>query len=197
MNASNGMGQRGGDAEPGAERAPSAPVKRRQKVVGAMVDYYLDFIYLAFFLVSFGWYRRLILAEYDILYLNYWVPLIEAAVLAKVIMIGDTLRFGRGWERHPLLIPTLLRTVLFSLYVVIFSIGERTVSGLLHGKGLAEGWAELVSKGRYELLAQGIIIFCAFVPFFAFKELEVVLGKEKLRDLFWRRGAAAVEAERT
>lgn len=176
--------------------APPAPGQWKRKIVDEMVDYYLDFTYLAFFLVAFGWYRRLILAEYDIRYLNYWVPLIEAAVLAKVIMIGDLVRFGRRWERHPLLIPTLFRTVLFSFYVVIFSVIERTVSGLLHGKGLWEGLAEIASKGRYELLAQAVIIFGAFVPFFAFKELEIVLGKQRLRDLFWRRGAAAIEHER-
>ena len=60
-----------------------------------MVEYYLNFVYLAFFLVAFTWYRRLTLAEYDIQFLEYWVPLIEAAVLAKVIMVGDLLGLGQ------------------------------------------------------------------------------------------------------
>jgi hypothetical protein len=171
------------------------PAAWRQRIIDGIVEFYLDFLYLAFFLVAFAWYRRLILAEYDIHYLNYWVPLIEAAVLAKVIMLGDLMRFGHGLERRPLLVPTLWRTLLFSLYVAIFSVIERTVSGLLHGKGPGAGLAELADKGRYELLAQCVIVFCAFVPFFAFKELEVVLGKEKLRNLFWRRGAAAMLEE--
>ncbi|MDX2167686.1 MAG: hypothetical protein SF182_11505 [Deltaproteobacteria bacterium] len=179
----------------GRERSDDQMPGWRQRIVDAIVEFYLDFLYLAFFLVAFAWYRRLILAEYDIHYLNYWVPLIEAAVLAKVIMLGDLMRFGHGLERRPLLVPTLWRTFLFSLYVAIFSVIERTLSGLLHGKGLGAGLAELADKGRYELLAQCIIVFCAFVPFFAFKELEVVLGKEKLRDLFWRRGAAAMLEE--
>lgn len=161
----------------------------KRKVVDEMVEYYLNFVYLAFFLVAFAWYRRLILAEYDILYLNYWAPLIEAAVLAKVIMVGDMLRFGRGLERRPLLVPTLLRTVVFSVWVAVFSLLERTVRGLLRGEGLAAGVVDLANKGRNELLAECIVIFCAFVPFFAFKELEEVLGKEKLRELFWRRDA--------
>ena len=169
----------------------------KRKVVDEMVEYYLNFVYLAFFLVAFAWYRRLILAEYDILYLNYWVPLVEAAVLAKVIMVGDMLRFGRGLERKPLLFPTLFRTVLFSVYVGVFSVLERTARGLLHGKGLTAGLADLASKGRNELLAECVVIFCAFVPFFAFKELEGVLGKDKLRDLFWSRGVhTAPEGER-
>lgn len=183
-------------ARPDPEPSPPPSAGWKRTLREGVVEYYLDFTYLAFFLVAFAWYRRLILAEYHIHYVNYWVPLIEAAVLAKVIMIGDLLRFGHGMERRPLLVPTLFRTVLFTLYVAIFSLLERTLAGLLHGNGLMAGWIELADKGRYELLAQCIIIFCAFVPFFAFKELEAVLGKDTLRDLFWRRGAAAMAARR-
>jgi hypothetical protein len=160
----------------------------KRKIIDEMVEYYLNFVYLAFFLVAFAWYRRLILAGYGIVYTNYWVPLVEAAVLAKVIMVGEMVRLGRGMERKPLLFPTLFRTVLFSVWVGVFSVLEGTARGLLHRKGLTAGLAELASKGRYELLAKCVVIFCAFVPFFAFKELEGILGKHTLRDLFWRRG---------
>ena len=169
----------------------------KRKIVDEMVEYYLNFMYLAFFLVAFAWYRRLILAEYDILYLGYWVPLVEAAILAKVIMVGELVPFGRGLQRKPLLVPTFFRTVLFAVYVAMFSVLERTVRGLLNGKGLTAGLADLASKGRNELLAECVVIFCAFVPFFAFKELEEVLGKDKLRALFWSRGeATAPQGER-
>ena len=162
----------------------------RGKIAEEIVDYILNFVYLAFFLVAFGWYRRLILAEYAIPYLNYGVPLIEAAVLAKVIMVGDLMRLGRGLKETPLLVPTLYRTVVFSALVGVFSVLEQTVRALLHGKGVTDGLAEMASKGRYELLAQCVVIFGAFVPFFAFKELEAVLGRDELRNLFWRRAPA-------
>ena len=159
-------------------------------IVHEIVEYFFNFVYLAFFLVAFTWYRRLILAEYAIPYLNYWVPLIEAAVLAKVIMVGDMVHLGRRLERTPLLVPTLYRTVVFSAFVGVFSVLEHMVGALLHGKGVMEGLAEVASKGRYELLAQCVVIFAAVVPFFAFKELEGVMGPDKLRDLFWRRATA-------
>lgn len=159
----------------------------KRKIVEETVDYFFNFVYLGFFLVAFTWYRRLILAEYSIVYLDYWVPLVEAAILAKVIMVGDILRLGRGLERAPLLLPTFYRTLMFSVWVAVFSVLEHAAGGLLHGKGLTGGLAELADKGRYELLAECVVIFGAFVPFFAFKELERVLGKDRLRDLFWRR----------
>ena len=176
-----------------ASEAPSAGWRRR--ILSEMIEYYFDFLYLAFFLVAFAWYRRLVLAEYDITYLGYGIPLVEAAVLAKVIMIGDLVPMGRGFQRQPLIIPTVFRSVLFSFYVLIFSLVEHTLIGLLHGKGWLAGVLEMESKGRYELLAQCVIIFGAFVPFFAFKELEKVLGKDRLRSLFWRNPDAASAGE--
>jgi hypothetical protein len=44
--------------------------------------------------------------------------------------------------------------------------------------------------GKDELLARCMIMFVAFIPFFAFEELERVLGEGKLSKLFFRRRSA-------
>ena len=158
----------------------------KQKVIHEMIEYYINFLYMAFFLVAFTWYRRLILAEYHILYTSYWFPLIEAAVLAKVIMVGDILHLGRGLEHKPLILPTLYRTVVFSVWVGFFSVLEHTARGLLHREGLTAGFFELVSQDWHELAAKCLVTFFAFIPFFGFKEVELVLGEGKIRALFFR-----------
>lgn len=158
----------------------------KQKVIHEMIEYYFNFLYMAFFLVAFTWYRRLILAEYHILYTNYWFPLIEAAVLAKVIMVGDILHLGRGLEHKPLILPTLYRTVVFSVWVGFFSVLEHTVRGLLQGKGLTGGFFELESQDWHELVAKCLMTFFAFIPFFGIKELGLVLGEGKIHALFFR-----------
>jgi hypothetical protein len=135
----------------------------------------------------------LILAEYHVQYTNYWFPLIEAAVLAKVIMVGDLLRLGRGLEDKPLILPTLYRTVVFSVWVGLFNLLEATVRGLLHRQGLLGGFEAIASKGQYELLAGCVVTFVAFIPFFAFKEAERVLGEGTLLALFWRRGTLGAD----
>jgi hypothetical protein len=159
----------------------------KRKVLHEMIEYYINFIYLAVFLGLFTWYRRLILAEYQISYVNYGVTLIEALVLAKVIMIGDVLRLGRGFEEKPLIFPTIYKTVVFSVWVWLFNVVEHTVRGLLRGEGLAGGIEEIVGRGKYELLARCMVIFFAFIPFFAFRELGQLLGEGKLREMFFRR----------
>ena len=71
-----------------------------------LIDYWIVVLYLACFFAVFTWYRRLILAEYQIAYLHYGVSVVEALVLAKVILIGEGLRLGRGLEDKPLIVPT-------------------------------------------------------------------------------------------
>jgi hypothetical protein len=161
----------------------------KQKVAHEITEYFMNFIYLALLFGVFTWYRRLILAEYHIGYVHYGFSLFEALVLAKVIMLGDILKLGRGLESKPLIFPTLYQTVVFTVWVAFFAVFEGTVVGLLHGKGLAGGFSEILSRGRYELLARCLMVFFAFIPFFAFRETERVLGQGKVRELFFRNRA--------
>lgn len=152
-------------------------------------EYFFNFAFLAVFLVAFAWYRRLILAAYHIHYVGYWAPLIEAAILAKVIMIGDVLRIGRRVNNQPLAVVTIYRTVVFSVLVLLFSFLEHIVGALIHGRSAAEGIAEFTSKGMDELLAWYLLILVAFLPFFAMKEIERAFGAEEVRRRFFRRRA--------
>jgi hypothetical protein len=161
----------------------------REKLYHELVEYWMNVCYLALVFAAFTQYRRFVLAAYDITYTNYWVAVIEALILAKVIMIGAVLRLGRGLEQKPLIIPTIYKTVVFTLFVGLFSIGEHALKGLWQGKGLTGGLVEFLGKGHHELLGHSLVVFVAFIPFFAVKELGRVLGEEKIRDLFFRRRA--------
>jgi hypothetical protein len=160
--------------------------KWRRILVHEMFEYFFNFAFLAVFLVAFAWYRRLILATYNIQYLGYWAPLIEAAILAKVVMIGDVLRLGRSFQNKPLAVITLYRTVVFTIFVVLFFFLEHIVGAMIHGKTAADGLAEIANKGIYEVLAWCVLIVAAFLPFFAMKEVERVFGAEKVRGMFFR-----------
>jgi hypothetical protein len=161
--------------------------KWRKILAHEMFEYFFNLAFLSFFLVSFAWYRRLLLASYHIEYTGYWAPLVEAAILAKVIMIGDALRVARGLRNWPLAVPAIYRTVMFSLLVVLFSILEHVGNALFHGKKAADGIAELTNTGWEGLLAWYVLIIVAFLPFFTVKEIEAAFGPSKVRGLFFSR----------
>jgi hypothetical protein len=162
----------------------------KKRILRELVQYWTNVIYLAIFFGAFAWYRRFILAHYDISYLNYGTAIVEALILAKVIMLGDALGLSRGLEDRPLIYPTLYKAIVFSCFVGVFAILEHILGGLLKGKGVAGGLAELWREGKYEIIARCLINFLAFIPFFAFRELRTVLGEGKLHQLFFRRRAA-------
>lgn len=168
----------------------------KQKARTEFIEYWIVVAFLAWFFGVFAWYRRFLLAEYHITYTHYWIGLIEALVLAKLILIGDALRLGRRHDDKPLIVPTVWKAVVFSLLVAVFTVLEHTVEGLLRHRGVTAGFEELISKGKYELLGQSLIMFSAFVPFFACKELERVLGEGQLLKLFFRRRAVGSDRSR-
>jgi hypothetical protein len=162
----------------------------KQRLIHATIEYWINFLSLAVFFVVFTWYRRLVLAEYNISYVHYGIGLVEAAVLAKIVLLGDVLHIGRRLDDLPLVFPTIYKAVVFGICVAVFGVFEHMVSGYVHGIGLAGGFHELLSKGSDELFARCLVTFFVFVPFFAFKQLERVLGETKIRALFFRRRAA-------
>ena len=162
-------------------------------IVHETFEYFFHFVFLAVFLVTFTWYRRLILANYHIQYHNYWMPLIDAAILAKVIMLGDAMHLGERLRGKPLAVITLYQTVAFSVLVILFSLAEHTVEAMLHGKTALDGIAEIAEQGIDNLLAGCVVILAAFVPFFAMKQVEKAFGVERVRRMFFLSGAAATE----
>jgi hypothetical protein len=161
----------------------------KQRLAHEFVQYWITVAYLVVFFGAFAWYRRFVLAEYQISYMHYGSAIIEALILAKVILVGDALGLNRGYENKPLIYPTLGKAVVFSIFVGIFAILEHMIEGLIHGTGIAGGLAALWSEGRDEIISRCLVTFFAFIPFFAFRELALVLGEGKLRRLFFRRSA--------
>ncbi len=161
--------------------------KWRKILATEMFEYFFNFAFLLVFLWAFTWYRRLILAEYHIQYSGYWAPLLQAAILAKIVMIGDALHLGRKFQNKPRAITALYRTVVYSILVVLFSFAEHIIGAKIHGKTAADGIAEIANKGIDEILAWCVVFFAAFLPFFLLKEVERAFGVEKVRGMLFRR----------
>jgi hypothetical protein len=174
---------------------PHAEAGLKQKLSREMKQFLVIFLYLGVLIGAFNTYRWLIMAEYHVGYFVYGYSLIEALVLAKVILTGESLGIGERFSGRPLIFATLYKTMLFALAVLVISILEHLITGFLHGKGLA-GIVQEVISGRYEMLGRILVMFVAFIPFFAFREAMQPLGEVNLFDLFFRSRAAALPPSR-
>jgi hypothetical protein len=142
------------------------------------------FAFLAFMFCAFLTYRRLVLKEYGISYAHYGAGLIEAAIIAKVILFGQAMNLGKRIEDEPLIISVLVKSILYALFTALFTVLEDVVVGLLH----RESWHAIAQQGLAggpnEILGTTLMIMVAFIPFFAFWETGRVLGPGKLSEMF-------------
>jgi hypothetical protein len=75
----------------------------------------------------------------------------------------------------------MIKSIFYTLLVFVFHILEEVVMRIYHH----EPTGTVVQKfDLAEMTARSIIVFCAFVPLFAFREVSRVLGPGKLQALF-------------
>jgi hypothetical protein len=167
--------------------AKAAALKKR--AIEEFKVFWVTALYLWVFLGSFTVYRRLIVAELGVAYLHYGIALIEALVIAKVILIGRMFGFSRRFEDKPLIVPVLYKSILFGVFVLLFGVGEHAVEGWVHKQGVLGGLRDIGELGTYELAARVLMLMVAFVPFFAFWEMGRMLGMQKLEAMFFSESA--------
>ena len=160
----------------------------KQKAAHELKDFVLISFYLAFFFCALTTYAMVLLRKYEINYLNYSLAIINALIIAKVILIGEMAHLGRNVEARPLYQSVLYKSFVFGVLVFAFHFLEEFVKRLIHGEPRG---TVLHNIHLDDLMGQSLVIFCAFVPLFAFRELGRVMGEDKLHALFFKDGAAA------
>lgn len=177
------------------ERIAKPPGLKVRAIEGLKL-YVIIALYLWLFLGSITTYRRLIVAEAGIPYLHYGIAVIEALVIAKVVLVGRMFGFTRRFEDKPLVVPVLYKTILFGILVLLFGIVEHLVEGWIHKQGLVGGLRDIGELGAYEIGARALLLVVAFVPFFAFYEIARVLGAQKLAAMFFAKREVRGETQR-
>lgn len=152
--------------------------------------------YLAAFFVAFLTYRRLISREMGVTSFHYGFAVVEALIVAKVILIGKAIGVGRKSTARALVLAVLRSSVLYALLIGFFAVLEHLAEGLIHGKTFAASLEAIWSEGTDEILSRTLVLFVALIPFFAIWELDRVLGERKLFNLFFHGNRNLTDRER-
>ena len=170
-----------------SNEGPKAPAKEgmKQRAKHELKDFLIISVYLAFFFCALTAYTSLVLKKYEISPITYTFAIINALVISKVILIGEMVKIGRHAETRRLYQSVLYKSVIFGLLVLAFHFVEEFVKRLIHGEPAGTVYHEIDLD---QLVARSIIVFCVFIPLFAFIELRRVLGEEEFYTLFIRHG---------
>jgi hypothetical protein len=156
----------------------------KDKFMKEFIAYWINVAYLVVFFGVFISYKRLVLAEHNIIYTNWGIGIINALVLGKVVSIGNIMRLGSRFDNRPLVWSTLVRSVMFTVWLALFNAFELAIRGFFKTNTFDGIIDSLSHIGTYEYLGGSLIVFASFIPFFAFKELSRVLGPKMVLDLF-------------
>lgn len=150
----------------------------KQKVVHEFQEVAILTGYLAFFFCALSTYSMLLLGKFHISYFTYGTAIINALIIAKVILIGDALHAGTKYEGRALFYSAVWKAFVFGCLVFAFHLVEEMIKHFIHGKDTMAAFREIRVD---DLLSRSVVIFCTFIPLFIFRELKRVMGDES----FW------------
>ncbi len=168
----------------------------RQKLLGQSKEASGMFLYLWVLFALFTYHKALVLAQHGIPYKPFGVAFINAFILVKVMLLAEHLNFIRLRNR-PLVYPILQKSFTLAVIFILFNLAEEIVIGLWKGKTVAESLPKIGGGSPAEYIVVGLILAVALIPFFAFRELSLAIGKGVLGGLFLKGTREHARAENT
>lgn len=158
----------------------------KKKAVHELREYLLISLYLFVVFSLLVVHKSMILAEHHINYQLHGFALINALALAKVMLLAQDMHLADQFGDAPLIYPTLLKSLVFTVLLTCFKIAEDGIVGRLHGKNLHESLADIGDGSWSAILIISALLFVMLIPFFGFGELRRVFGADRLVGLFFR-----------
>lgn len=168
-----------------------APSEHRRNLMAKAISEFKRLVAIILYLwVIFGLYvlnETVILTKQHIDFSAHGFAIINAFVLAKVLLVAEDLGFGARFKDRPLVYPILYKALAFSILFIVFHICESVLGGLWHGKSAVESIPQIgggTLKGIFCVIG---IIFVSLIPFFAFREVGRIIGEDELWGLIFKR----------
>lgn len=163
--------------------APNSALK--QKPYEGLKNYLILVCYLWVVFALFALYRSVILSVHGIPFAPYGLALVNALVLAKVILFAR--KFVDKWFNEiPLFYTFLCKSAVYAVLLISLKTVEETAVGLWRGLSYEESIVVAIGHGTLTgALVLMAMLAVVLIPFFAFTELSKVLGKVELSALLF------------
>ncbi|NDH62668.1 MAG: hypothetical protein EBY18_13700 [Alphaproteobacteria bacterium] len=168
--------------------------KIKEKAVEEFRSFFVMALYLWFVFGLMMLNEAVILKKPSINFLAQGFAVINALVLAKVMLVADDLRFGRELDHLPLAWPILYKAVMFGLLFVVFHEVEHYVVGWFSGPSHALTLPTVGGGTWAGAACVWAIMSVSLAPFFAMREVSRLVGVGRVWRLMFQPGARAAFA---
>lgn len=149
----------------------SSKVSISKRIIDELIEFAVIAAYLYICFTAILFLKAAILKAEGVPFAPFGFAAIKALILAKFASIGHALHFGERFKNYPLIWPTLYRSLVFLVLLLVLSVIENVVAGLIHNEKIAESLAEMGGGTPSQMIATVFVMFLILIPFFAFRVL--------------------------
>jgi hypothetical protein len=139
------------------------------------------YLFVCFAVLLF--YRNAVLSEEGVTTISLGFAAGKALILGKFLLLGESAGIGKRWHASSLWIAILRQALLMWILLLVLSVLEEFLLGLLHGHSLAQTFADYRAHSVLEMLAKSVVLLMVLLPMIATIELSRALGPGVLRGL--------------
>ncbi len=163
--------------------------KLKERGLDEFRRFLIMFAYLWMVFALFVLNEAVILRKTDINFLAQGFALVNAAVLAKVMLLAEGLKLGRQLDHLPMIYPIVYKSALFSVLFIVFHGLEEIAVAAFASKPIAAHFPAIGGGTWIGAAFVWAIMAVSLLPFFALREISQVLGEGRLWALMFHRGA--------
>lgn len=176
--------------------SPAAKTSIRERAIDELKEFLLVAAYLYICFTALAYLKYAILQAHGIAFAPFGFAAVKAVICAKFMSVGHALRLGERYKTQALIWPTLHRSLVFLVLLLVLNLLEEIAVGLLDHRTLADSIAAVGGGTFHQVIATAAIMLLILIPFFAFRSLGEVIGGRILLRLFFepRRNTANAQA---
>jgi uncharacterized membrane protein YjfL (UPF0719 family) len=130
-------------------------------------------------------YKLSVIPADDMRLLPFGTAAIKALIIGKFIMIGKALKVGVRTKIDTLLHRIAWKSLAILLLLLICTLLEELIVGLVHGQAIYDMVADLIDRPWLQNVAPSIVMLVVLVPMISFEEIDITLGKGKLKSMLF------------
>jgi hypothetical protein len=166
-----------------------------EKIVDELKEFLAVAAYLFVCFSALAYLKYAILQAADIAFAPFGFAAAKALICAKFMSIGHAMHLGERYKTRALIWPTLYRSLVFIVLLLVLNVLEEVAVGLFHHRAVVDSISGVGGGTLQQLIATSFVIFLVLVPFFAFRSLGEVVGEQNLVRMFLHSRNSSATAE--
>jgi hypothetical protein len=155
-----------------------------QRAADELKEFLVIAVYLCICFSALAYLKFAILQANDIAFAPFGFAAVKALICAKFMSVGHALRMGERFKSRALIWPTLYKSLVFLVLLLVLNVLEEAIVGFIHHRSMMDSIAGVGGGTLQQLIATSVIVLLVLIPFFAFRTLGEVVGEQNLVRIF-------------